>query len=398
MSTKQAKPQNWLTKEQEIVAYKAELKDNFLGDARTKIIYYRQTVDGIRYKFSCKTKSPAVAYRYAPGELKKRQKSDDTPVTQIRYLVKDLTAKYAKERQLEVDNGELDPSTMSGIKLNLSKIDAYFGEQYPEIFVQQEDSSQADQKDFSQIWKSEFCPWFKVTYPGKGKVPAMDNVVKYMNAFLRYCHERGHLPRRVRVDNPNKTQVRLARKKKKNRSYNRREWVLMRRRANRRDRLTMSLGGFLAFRMSDCAALRKSLLVLEGDDPVVKFEGDDKAEYFVDVPLPKRLVRSLRSYIRDFPNPDPESDFVFWQKLNPKQHLKSQQFEITETMRAAGVNFGTHHTLRHTRLSLDFSNPKIPDSDVMIFRRVSYQVALEHYIKPTEEARSRMRTHSEDPK
>lgn len=63
---------------------------------------------------------------------------------------------------------------------------------------------------------------------------------------------------------------------------------------------------------------------------------------------------------------------------------------MERVFRNADLEDFSFHILRHTRLTLDFGNPNIPDADVMVMRRVSLKVALEHYIHPNRDNRKRM--------
>lgn len=386
MNTKQAKKQLWYTPEQEKEIYGELLRDGFFGDVRSNIIYHNKNYDNVKLKFTCKTKSPAIAYRYAPTEVKRRLKLDQKKGT-VRLLISELLAKYIESRKSEVQTGELKEVTHKIIIRSLRPVVEYFGEEFPEIFEQKEDPSK-DQKDFKHLWR-EFVEHYKETNERVGDIPCIENIAKYVNAALKWAHESGFIKTRVRVADPYRAQARKARKKKKNFVFSRRDYVMMRRRACRRDRLIIMLGGELAYRITDCVSLKWSHLILDGEDPVIKIEGDDKAHYFVDIPLSKRLVRALSYYKRDYSNSG--SDYIFWQVTNPKQHIKPQQAEITQAMRKAGVKRGTHHHLRHCRLTEDFSNPLLPQAEVLAIRRVSYEVFLEHYFKQTAEARKRIR-------
>lgn len=389
MNTKRAKGQTWLTTEQQIEVYGEKLKDNFRGDARSFIIYFDKQYDGKRLKFPCTndrgegTKSPAVAYRVAPAKVKKLLLKPEDVKTIVRPLLRDMFEKFKTEKAREIETEEIKKSTMLVINRSFKKLDPYFGDKLVD---------ELERDDWDEEWRN-FCEWFKKTYPGvTGRGEDIANVVKYMSALVRILHNNGTIKKRPRIWDPDKKKKEKTAKKTKIRVFTRGQYVMMRRAAPRLERLVIRLGGDLAFRISsDCLALKEDQLVLDDDDPRIKIEGDDKASYFVEIPVSKPLARSLNAYLRDFPNP--AGEHVFWQTTKPEQAIKSQQVKTTKYIKKA-AGWGTHHRLRDYRLSLDFGNPNIPAADTMIFRRVSYQVALKHYIKPSAAARARMREHS----
>lgn len=391
MNTKRAKSQSWLSKldeerarpDEETLVYGERLKDGYRGDAYTHIIYHDKQYDLRRLKFSCKTKSPAVAYRYAPAKVKQLLMTPEEKKAAVRILIRDTFEKFIKDKEKEIETEEIKQSTLFVIKRSIKKMDPYFGDSFVEEF---------ERDDWDDVWR-DFCEWFKKTYPGeKGRGEDISNVVKYMSALVRILHNNGTIKKRPRIWDPDKKKREKTAKKTKLKVLSRLQYVMSQRRAPRTERLVIRLGGDLAFRISsDCLSLKEDQLILDGDDPRIKIEGDDKASYFVEIPISKSLARSIKNYMRDFPNP--MGNHIFWQPTKPEQALKSQQVKTTKYItKAAG--WGTHHRLRDYRLSQDFGNPIIPPSDTMIFRRVSYQVALKHYIKPSAEARERMRANS----
>jgi integrase len=212
-----------------------------------------------------------------------------------------------------------------------------------------------------------------------------------MRQLTRQLNERGTISRRPKVIDRYAKKERLARKvKKADDTYSRTEYVRIMRAAEPIDRIKVSLGYRLAFRISDVCSLEWSRVSLDPDDPVIKFRGDDKATKFVQVPLPGCVFWRLRR-LKDEAG---GSRWVFPQERNQTQPIKTQQFDFKALRERAKVTRGTFKTFRHTRLSLDFGNPKLSQAHVMIMRRVSYQVALEHYIHPNSDDRRQMRAGS----
>lgn len=367
MNTKQGKGQEWLTEEQEIEIYGAKLKDGFRGDARSHIIYHDKQYENRRLKFTCDTKSPVVAYRTAPAIVRKKlNRPEDTP--KVRPLITDEIKKF-KERKLE----EVGPRTNTVIRQAMERVDEYWGQEFCEVF---------DAEDFQDRWAA-FREWHKGAYPGQ----TMFNVIKYARNFSKFLHEKGLTRKLPRLPNPDAKIEKLRLKKKKLKIYSREEFVRLCRACDRRGRLLCRMGYRLAFRISDCVTLKKSMVNLDPADPTIQFEGDDKADTFVKVPLTPDVVRGLRWQMAQCP----ESEWVFPQERDPSKHIKTQQFDFKMARKRAGVAHGTFHTLRHTRLTLDFGNAKIPQVMVMALRRVSLLTALAHYIHPTEADRKIMR-------
>jgi len=377
VNTRQAKGQFWLSEEQEIETYKAKLKEGFRGDARSKIIYHVKQYDKVMLKFSCKTKSPAVAYRAAPAEVKKRLEKPEDKAKRVHSLISDEIEKYEAIRNKDLEAGEIEASTFAVIRRALKPINDYFGPQFPEIF-------EAD--DWPDTW-DKFCEDWRSKNPGE----TMFNVVKYATAFTRHLHNRGVIRVRPQIFDRHFKKEKLRLKKKRQRIYTTDEAKdILNNPPSLRDRIIGRLGYENAFRIDDCCTLEESQINLDQDDPYVQFQGEDKAGTFIKAPLSKKLRSQISEWIDTLKRDGIESQYLFPQLRNPKQPIKPAQVEFTKVIRAAGVNYGTHHILRHTRLTLDFGNPNIPQLMVCLLRRVSLRTAQEHYIHPTKSDRMRM--------
>src|SRR5690242_10072292 len=99
--------QLWLTEDQEVQVYGKALADNFRGDCLSHVIYFLKKIDGRIIKFTCKTKNPTLASRYASTELKKRIKNPDEE-KKYKLLITDAIVNFLKEKYKSVESEELD--------------------------------------------------------------------------------------------------------------------------------------------------------------------------------------------------------------------------------------------------------------------------------------------------
>ncbi len=369
--------QRFLNKKQEIEVYGKEdpkfdgLKDGFKGDLKSHTIYFVKRIDKKIEKFTCKTKNPTMAYRYAGTELKKRIKEPQKK-TKFRVLFSDAIDKYVKEKSKEVS-----PITMEGITNSFRYVKEYFSYDFID---------QMEEKEWPEKW-DEFQEWFKVKYP----TYTFFNIFKNFRALSNYLLLNGDISKKPRLINRFAKKEKLAVKKKKDRIYTKEEIKLILSKAKNigiEEYLICLMGYYLAFRAGDCLNLEWSRLGLDQDDPYVNFLGDDKASNFSKTPMPEKLRLALLEYKKTAP----KSPWVFPMKTDLARPLYNQGFDFQAIKKAAGISYGTFHILRHTRLTNAFGDPKISDSHVMIMFRVSFEVAREHYIKPDKEHRRQFRS------
>jgi integrase len=82
---------------------------------------------------------------------------------------------------------------------------------------------------------------------------------------------------------------------------------------------------------------------------------------------------------------------LFPQKHDNSKALREQQVDWRAWRERAGIKWHwTPHTFRHTCLSNLFNDPKNPQALICKLYRVSLAVALETYVKPTNEGRALM--------
>lgn len=369
--------QKFLTENQEIEIYGERLKDGFQGDSKSHVIYFKKRFDKKIEKFTCKTKSPTMAYRYASQELKKRLKAPDTK-KKFRILFEDAIERYLKEKAKDVK-----PETLEGIANSFRYVKEFYSYEFIDIM---------EQKEFPEKF-DEFQDWYKTNYAGQ----TFFNIFKNFRALANFLFKEGDLSKKPSLVNRFAKKEKMAVKKRKDRIYSKDEIRAIIKAAKNigpTEYLCVLMGYYMAFRTGDCLRLEWSRLGLDKDDPYVNFLGEDKTSNFSKTPMPEILRLAFLEYQKTAP----KSPWVFPMKTDLTRPLYNQGLDFPAILKAAGVDYGVFHILRHTRLTDSFSNPKIADSDVMIMFRVSFEVAREHYIKPGKEHRQnfRLNAFSED--
>lgn len=363
---------------QETELYGEPLKDGFQADAKSHVIYFKKRYDKIIVKFSCKTKNPITAYRYASLELKKRLKAPETK-KKYRLLFEDAIEKFLKEKMKAVESGEIKLGSYRGVENSFKYIKEHFSFQFVDIM---------ELEDWPDKW-DDFTTWFNDKYSGQ----TLFNVVKYTRSLSIFLHERGDLTKLPKIINRFAKKEQMQAKKKRQRilTVGEAEALLKTARVQSlKDYLIVALGYYMAFRISDCCELEWSRVHLDKDDPFISFEGGDKAKTFVKNPMPEVLRQALMVHKEE----SPKSKWVFPRPSDKTLPIRAQHYDYLTIKNRAEINFGSFHTLRHTRLSRDFGNPNIPDTTVMLTRRVSLQVALEHYIHLNKDNRENVRNNS----
>lgn len=365
-------------KDEEILVYGENLKDGFRGDSKSHVIYFKKRYDTKIEKFTCKTTNPTAAYRYASQELKKRLKAPENK-KKFRLLFEDAIEKFLKHKFKSVEAGEMKLGSYQGIENAFKYVKIHFAFQFVDMM---------EKDEWPDVWDG-FAKWFNETYPGQTQF----NIVKYTRSLSIYLHERGDISKLPKITNRFAKKEKMQAKKRRQRILTVEEATALLKTArvlSLKDYLVVALGYYMAFRISDSCELEWSRVHLDKDDPFVSFEGGDKAKTFVKNPMPEVLRLALLKHKEE----SPKSKWVFPRPSDSSLPIRAQHYDYQSIKNAAKIGFGTFHTLRHTRLSKDFGNPNIPDTTVMLTRRVSLQVALEHYIHLNKENRENVRSHS----
>lgn len=264
--------------------------------------------------------------------------------------------------------------TMKGYQTSVNLLKPYFQAMLPSELI-------PDPKDFEAAGLKFEEPWLKFVAHIQQQHPGLNmfNLTKHFRALCKYLHENGVLQKRPKIFNPFAQKEKVIRRKKAYRIYTPEEILLMDSVCNADQRLALWFGYGEGFRTDDCVELTWDRIDL-GPLPHIVFHGDDnKAKFVGTIPLSDTTARLLRERRKTTVSP-----WVFHQASNPDLPMNARTFHFEEVVRDSGVRYGSHKTLRHTRLTEDFGNPNLDNALVMKIRRVSYQVAIEHYIHPTD--------------
>lgn len=368
---------------------KITLKDHYYYDQKSSVIYFVRKVQDRIVKFSTGVKYNSKDEKTIESSLikasrivsvKEREKKETKKKRGLNHRLigeylddlLDVNSHFHKSKRTAVS-----AETLESYKTSVSHLRPFFEGYLPSELVLDIDEVMADVDGGGKIkdpWIS-FVEHFQASNPGYN----MFNVTKHFRALTKYMHENGILSRRPKIFNPFAQKEKVIRRKKTHKTYTPGEILQMDAVCNDDQRLALWLGYDQAFRQNDCVSLEWERINL-GASPFVVFHGDDnKAGFVGKIPLSDTCAELLRERRKKADGP-----WVFPLKLDSSRPMLVQVFEFEKVVRASEVNHGSHKTLRHTRLTEDFGDPKLDNALVMKIRRVSLPVALEHYIHPTD--------------
>lgn len=366
---------------------KIEEKDHYYYDSKSSIIYWvrknlndpEKVSSGVVFdRTDEKTIKSSLlkASRIIPIKLKEKKDKEKKRKSANTKLIGDyLDDMLDKNSHFHASKkNPVSDETLESYKTSVAKLKPFFEGYLPDELTPDPLEFQEAGLEFKDPW-IEFTKYFQVTYPGYN----FFNVNKHFRALCKYLHENGLMKKRAKIFNPFEKKEKIARRKKTQRIFTPEEVLLMDAVCNEDQRLALWLGYDQAFRQDDCVNLEWTRIHL-GAAPHVIFHGDDnKAGFVGKIPLSDTCAELLRERRKKS-----TSYLVFPLKTDDSRQMLVQQFEFEKVIRNSGVNHGSHKTLRHTRLTEDFGNPELDNALVMKIRRVSLQVALEHYIHPTD--------------
>lgn len=354
---------------------------NWFVDTRTKLPYliFRQKISGKPFKINTGetdlVKAKAIVNKQIKdffGKTDDQKKADKEK--RVRKLNADLMPEFLEKMESLHKSKVIKMGTWTAYRAAHNRVYPFYREFFPEDATE-------------NLWDS-FQDWAEEQWPGQ----VQENYVKYYNKYQSFLQKADMLKKRLKIKNKFKDRERQNLRSKKSRIFTREEITKLRRATPSDQRLIFDLGYEMAFRISDCVRLtwdrcelkerhaefKKAKPDLEKVLPVIYFRfGDDKAtkKNMISVPISDRVYRGLVRAKKDS-----VSQWVFPQQRDTTKAILPQQFDWPKIRKESGVSYGTYHTLRHTRLTLDFKNPNYTATQVMLVRRVSYEVALEHYI------------------
>jgi|SRR6185437_2720630 len=349
---------------------------DFFFDEKTRVIYYLKSMAGKKEKISSGIKcADSAAIAKAKREAFRRLKLKAAKAKQASgALIKDQLPLW---REVKVSEN-LDASTMKNIDQAIKRIDGFWGSMLPH-----------------EINRDNIAKWFRwleENYPGQLK----EKPIKYLRNFSRYLGEKtynGHplLPAVPRIADPDYKTVKAKRRKKKERIFTADEFKSVYSVANEVERVVAMFMYTMAARIDETLNLRFGREIILDERPRYQWEiGQNKADLFGKHRLSDRLAETFAARQRLLDAKD--GDYIFPQKFDRRKALKPQMIDWHDWRTRANLGWHwTSHTFRHTCLSNLFSDERNPQALVCKLYRVSFAVAMDTYIHPTEEGIERMR-------
>lgn len=349
---------------------------DFFFDEKTEVIYYLKSMGGRKEKISSGVKrSGAAEIAKAKREAFRRLKLKNAKAKQaLGTLVKDQLPLW---REIKVSEN-LDESTMKNIDQAIKRIDGFWGSMFPH-----------------EINRDNIAKWFRwleENYPGQLK----EKPIKYLRNFARYLGEKTHdgkplLPAVPRIADPDYKAVKARRRKKKERIFTADEFCTVYMKGNDVERLAAMFMYTMAARIDETLNLRFGREIILDERPRYQWEiGQNKADLWGKHRLTDRMAEMFRA--RQSELHAHAGDYIFPQKFDKKKPLKPQMIDWKDWRERAKLDWHwTSHTFRHTCLSNLFSDERNPQALVCKLYRVSFAVAMDTYIHPTEDGIERMR-------
>lgn len=360
-------------------------RDHYFYDSTTLIIYWIKKSMGEVEKVSSGVKytgqgSILKASRIFPSKISELK---DKKKKKTKFDSQKLLGEHFDDFLVRSEKDGNKVSTLETKRNSVKHLREFFGSYLPSEIIPT--SEQENDPSFKSMWL-QFVDHMQKKFPDYN----MSNLTKHFRAVVRFLHNEGIIQKKPRIFNPLRQAENIRRKKKRYRIYAHEEISLMDAVCNEDQRMALWFGYDMAFRLSDCVRLTWDRVDLNKSNPVIIFHGDENKTGFAGrVPVSdtcaELLIERRKSKI---------SKFVFHLKSDPEQQMLEQGLKFEDVVRRSGVNYGSHQMLRHSRLTEDFSNASLDNALVMKMRRVSLQVALEHYIHPTDADLERFRNTS----
>jgi integrase len=344
-------------------------------DQKTQVIYFLKSINNRKLKFSTKIRAPNIlkAKRVANLELTKRLGKKKSRVTP---LIRDELENWVRSKESENHK----PLTLKNIRNARKQIEGFWGDMFPH--------------EINKDNLGPFYDWFSATYPGQQK----ENAIKYLRNFSRYLAQKvvngvPLLPTVPDIPNPDYKEVRAQRKKRKENIFTSSDFKKIYDAGNEDERIVCLFMYTMASRIDETLNLRFGHeILLDRKTPIYKWQvGQNKADLTGQHALHPSLIEPLKSlYAR---RKAEGTNRLFPQQGDKSKALKPQMIDWSAWRKRAALDWHwTSHTFRHTCLSLLFNNPNNPQALICKLYRVSFAVAMDVYIKPTEEGIEKMRT------
>lgn len=343
-------------------------------DKQTQMIYFLKSINNRKVKFSTRVRAPNIlkAKRAANLELTKRLGKKKNRITP---LISDELENWIKTKEAENPK----PLTLKNIKNARKQIEGFWGDKFCH--------------EITQDNLGPFYDWFRQRYPGQQK----ENAIKYLRNFTRYLAQKivngaPLLPAAPDISDPDYREVRARRKKKKERIFSAAEFKRVYHAGNETEKLISLFMYTMATRVDETLNLRFGHEILLDRKPAIyKWHvGQNKADLTGEHSLHPALIEPLKAL--SLKRKAEGTNRLFPQKHDKSKALKPQMIDWKAWEKRAGLEWHwTSHTFRHTCLSILFNDHKNPQALICKLYRVSLAVAMETYIKPTDEGREKMR-------
>lgn len=344
---------------------------DFYYDPDSSIIQFVKRVDGQIVRFSTGIKIPNVRKAKEVANAKLRSKLNNK--TGVKQLIGALFEAFLEDSDKDARRGNLDPATLQKRRQAWNQLKGFWKNLRPEEITVEK-------------W-SEFLDYFEANFSGQ----SVFNARKYFGVFARMLNQRIYNGRPVLASvptfkNPFATKERKARKRKKSRIFTQAEVLALVKNASMDEELLILLMAQMAFRIIEACSLRWENIDIK--DGFYHFgEDDNKAGHEGQQAIPEAILSRLRMRSKT-----KQSDYVFPQRNDSTKHIRPQMIDWADLKTKSKVTWGwSPHTFRHWCLTLLFSDPKNNHPAIMHAYRISYKVALEHYIHVGVEALESLR-------
>lgn len=347
-----------------------EKQSNYYVDQHDTL-YFRKGHGGRKIKFSCRLKSKdfVKAKRYANQKFS--QLIGKSKIVQ-RNLIKHEIQAWLRVKESE----DLAYDTLNNVRRAAKQIEWFWGPQFP-----------------SDITRDNCAVWYDWWARNKSDID-MENAIKYMRNFCRYLAQKivngaPLLPAVPDIRDPNYKKIRRRRKKAKENIITLKDFKkILSTAASERDRLVVLIMYSMATRITETLEMRwDKEIKLDSENGKWIYEWSD-GQNKADLDGWHVFHPAVQKQLNDWPSCEGR---LFPQQNDPSKALKEQQIDWQGWRERAGLDYHwTPHTFRHTCLSNLFNDPANPQALICKLYRVSLAVAMESYVKPTDDGRDRM--------
>lgn len=340
---------------------------------QTDTLYFKKGFDGRKIKFSCRLKSKdfVKAKRFANSKF--NQLINKNKVI-LKTLIKDELKSWLTVKESEGHKYD----TLNNIRRAKKQIEAFWGDKFP-----------------SEITQDNLTAWYAWWKEHEPEID-MENAIKYMRNFCRYLGQkfengRPLLPVLLPIKDPNAKTIRRRRKKAKENIFTLSDFKkILSTAQTERDRLIVLIMYTMATRITETLEMSfESEIVKEkGQWRYQWSDGQNKADLDGWHSLHPAVATRVSTL---WGERNRGTDRLFPQQQDRTKAIREQMIDWGAWRKRAGLAFHwTPHTFRHTCLSNLFNDPANPQALICKLYRVSLAVAMDTYIKPTEEGRERM--------